>query len=116
MKINLPCLTCATSNMVKLMQSGLVPLEKQEATMRALFTKMAEIDYEKSPPELGKELHLLIQLVSENPDPYLNIKKEYNTALFARYDEFKQRVDTSQNPFDTALRFAIAGSLSGTSL
>lgn len=111
MKINLPCLTCATTNMVKLMQNGLVPEDKQEAAMRALFTKMAEIDYEKSPPELGKELHLLIQRVSGNPDPYLKIKQEYNSALFARYDEFKQRVDNSPHPFNTALRFAIAGNI-----
>jgi uncharacterized protein with ATP-grasp and redox domains len=72
---------------------------------------MAEIDYEKSPPELGKELHLLIQRESGNPDPYLEIKQEYNEALFSRYDEFKKRVDTSENPFDTALRFAIAGNI-----
>jgi uncharacterized protein with ATP-grasp and redox domains len=38
-------------------------------------------------------------------------KEKSNRELLNRYDEFKQRVRNSNNPFDTALRLAIAGNI-----
>ncbi|MDX1285517.1 MAG: ARMT1-like domain-containing protein, partial [Draconibacterium sp.] len=56
---------------------------------------------------------ILVKLKEESKvsDPYEREKQESNHELLKRYYEFKKKVEDSDNPFDTALRFAIAGNI-----
>jgi len=111
MKIKLACIPCALGSLVKLVQNGVIPVEKQEIAMRSLLKHLATLDFTQSPPLLGKEIHRIIREIINNPDPYKDLKEKFNSEMLKHYSKFKKQVNASSNPFDTALRLAIAGNI-----
>ena len=111
MKTSLPCITCAIDSFVQLAEKGMIPADKHEEAMRRLLSFLSQMDYAQGPPWLGKEMHALIREVSQNPDPYKSLKQQFNSEMLGMYPEFKRLVTQSSNPFNTALRLAIAGNI-----
>ena len=62
-------------------------------------------------PEFARELHCTLRNYTLNPDPYKKEKKENNDHALSLVPELKEMIGQSGNPFDTALRFAIAGNI-----
>ncbi len=110
-KATYSCVTCAIGSLVTLFEKGLVPEEKKDETMRALLRYFSELDYQKSPPKIGKEMHQIIRDVMENPDPYKDLKHYYNKVLLDRLPNLLEIVKAVEDPFQLTLRFAIAGNI-----
>lgn len=64
-----------------------------------------------SAPEFSRELHAIFKLYTNNPDPYKEAKRKSNNLALSMYPSLKKQISESVNPFDTALRFAIAGNI-----
>ncbi|NJK96088.1 MAG: DUF89 family protein [Bacteroidales bacterium] len=64
-----------------------------------------------SAPAFSRELHLILQGYTLNPDPYKDIKRLSNEQVLQMYPELKNTIRNSANPFQTALRLAIAGNI-----
>ncbi len=111
MHITLDCIPCIVNSFVRLVNNGLLPEEKKEPAMRSVLTFLAKADYRKSPPALGREMHRVIRSALNNPDPYKDIKEKYNKMMLDRWSKFRDMVDNSEDPFDTALRLAMAGNV-----
>ena len=111
MKTHLECLPCTVNSYLRLADTGVIPEEKKEELMRQLLSFLSEADYKDSPPEMGAELHRMIRKSLQTPDPYLKIKKEYNQMMLDLYPSFKEMVEQSDTPFDTAMRLAIGGNV-----
>ncbi|HDP98859.1 MAG TPA: DUF89 family protein [bacterium] len=111
LKVTYDCIPCAIGSLINLFRKGLVAEPKQEQAMRALLDYLTKIDYHQSPPQLGREMHRLIQQVLHNPDPYYEIKQKFNRLMLDYYPDLKNLVDEAENPFQMALRFAIAGNI-----
>lgn len=79
--------------------------------MRQVLKFLSEVDYQVSPPVMGRELHRMIRASLKNGDPYLEIKEKYNRMLLELYPSFKKMVEQSDSPFDTAMRLAIGGNV-----
>jgi len=60
---------------------------------------------------LGRMFHSLIRELLQNPDPYNKIKEVYNLKMMDLYSSFEEMVERSQDPFNTAMRLAIAGNV-----
>ncbi|MBR0191820.1 MAG: DUF89 family protein [Thermoguttaceae bacterium] len=84
---------------------------KREAILRGMGRLMAETDFERTPPEIGREMHAMIREVLQDPDPYLEIKREINAITKSILPQLRQRVESSSNPLETAIRYAIAGNV-----
>jgi uncharacterized protein with ATP-grasp and redox domains len=110
-KVTYDCLPCAIGSLITLFKKGLVTKEKQEQTMRALLDYLSKIDYNQSPPKLGREMHRIIRQVLNNPDPYYDIKQKFNRLMLDYYPDLKKSVDEADSPFQMALRLAIAGNV-----
>ena len=110
-KVTYDCIPCAIGSLITLFKKGLVADEKQESTMRALLDYLSKIDYNQSPPNLGREMHRIIRDVLQDPDPYYDIKQKFNRLMLDYYPELKKLVDEAENPFQMALRLAIAGNV-----
>jgi len=110
-KVTYDCIPCAIGSLITLFKKGLVTKEKQEPTMRALLEYLSKIDYNQSPPNLGREMHRIIRDVLQDPDPYYDIKQKFNRLMLDYYPELKKLVDEAENPFQMALRLAIAGNV-----
>ena len=59
----------------------------------------------------ARDLNHMIQKYSGNPDPYKTEKKQSNDIALGMYEEVKNKVFSSDNPFETALRIAISGNI-----
>jgi uncharacterized protein with ATP-grasp and redox domains len=110
-KVTYDCIPCAIGSLITLFKKGLVADEKQESTMRALLDYLSKIDYNQSPPNLGREMHRIIRDVLQDPDPYYDIKQKFNRLMLDYYPDLKKLVDEAENPFQMALRLAIAGNV-----
>ena len=109
MHISLDCIPCIVTSYRRLLAAGMVPVEKHEPGMRRLLSYLAEADYRQSPPVLARDLHRMIRRDLDDPDPYAGLKERSNRMMLDRLPEFTAAVTYSADPFDTAMRLAIAG-------
>ena len=58
-----------------------------------------------------RDLNHMIQKYTGNSDPYKTEKKQSNDIALGMYEEVKNKVLSSDNPFDTAIRTAISGNI-----
>jgi uncharacterized protein with ATP-grasp and redox domains len=111
MNISLGCIPCIVNSFLRLLKSGILPDAEKEPAMRRLLDFLARADYRQSPPALGREMHRMIREVLKDPDPYKEIKEKFNTMMLGYYDDFKKMVRQADDPFDMAMRLAIAGNV-----
>ena len=111
LRVTYDCLTCAVGSVIKLFNRGIIPEEHQEKAMRNLLKYLSNVDFNQSPPALGKDMHRIIREILKDPDPYQGIKKEFNSLMLKYYPDLKAQVDTATDPFLLALRLAIAGNV-----
>lgn len=105
------CIPCAMGSLITLFKKGLVAPTDQESAMRALLRYLSTMDFGQSPPQIGQEMHRIIRSVLNDPDPYRNIKRQFNQLLLEHYAELKKWVDHADDPFQMALRLVIAGNV-----
>jgi uncharacterized protein with ATP-grasp and redox domains len=110
-KVTYDCIPCAIGSLITLFKNGLVAPAKQEPTLRALLDYLSKINYNQTPPQLGREMHRIIRQVIQNPDPYDEIKQKFNRLMLDYYPDLKKLVAKADDPFQMALRLAIAGNI-----
>jgi uncharacterized protein with ATP-grasp and redox domains len=111
MNISLDCIPCIVSNFLKLLKTGVLSEDAREPAMRRLLMLLSETNYQQSPPVLGREIHRMIRQELNNPDPYREIKNKFNFMILDMYSDLEQMVIVAKDPFDTAMRLAIAGNV-----
>ena len=110
--MNYECLICQVKALEKRIEKYNIPVEKRNQVVGELIKEIASIDFEKSlSPEITSNILNKLRKSSDVEDPYLPEKSKGNSEMLARYDEFKKMIRGSDNPFDTALRLAIAGNI-----
>ena len=111
MKIQLECVPCTLNSYLRLAETGVIPESQKEEILRQMLTVFASFDYNQSPPVLGCKMHALIRESINNPDPYHGIKEEYNQMMMDLNTKFERLIKKSEDPFDAAMRLAIAGNV-----
>ena len=93
-------------------------LEKENLTNEAknCFTHEMVDFYSKegdkfSAPAFSRELHTLLMQYTNNPDPYKEAKRQSNDLILGMYPDLKEQIIQSEDPYEKALRFAIAGNI-----
>ena len=66
---------------------------------------------EATPPQIAQDVHRLVRRVITAHDPYEIAKARDTAAALSLYPRLKELVALSADPFDTALRLAIAGNI-----
>ncbi len=64
-----------------------------------------------SAPLFSRELHKILRGYTNNPDPYIKEKKENNEQALRMVPDLEKIILKSKDPFNTALRIAIAGNI-----
>lgn len=89
-----------------------IATEKRELLVRQLSENISKIDIKNSySPEITRDILQSLIAISSVTDPYKIEKNESNLEMQDRYKEFQQLVKTSADPFNTALRLAVAGNI-----
>ena len=80
-----------------------------ERVIREVMTDVLEMGFAVPPPVIGQKIHRTIRALTKNPDPYFSVKQKFNELMLSRLDHFRDLVKSSADPFETAVRLAIAG-------
>lgn len=111
MKTHTECIPCIINSFLRLADTDIIPEHQQEEILRQLLVYLSRVDYNQSPPVLGRTLQKLIRESLQDPDPYHPLKQHYNKLLMDLYPAYMEMVETSADPIDTAMRLAIAGNV-----
>jgi len=110
--MNYECLICKVKALEKRVEKYEIPAQKRNRLVSELLKKIAVINLEKSySPEITSYILKILKDSSEIADPYLPEKMEGNREMLERYKEFREMIQQSENPFNTALRLAVAGNI-----
>ncbi|HCC86466.1 MAG TPA: hypothetical protein DEQ06_07800 [Porphyromonadaceae bacterium] len=102
------CFARTFERLIEKLSLSAIEKKKLAAEMFALFQSG---DDGFSVPVLSRELYKLYSERSGIADPYKKIKFESNNQILNRYETLRRRIDCSDDPFETALRLAIAGNI-----
>jgi uncharacterized protein with ATP-grasp and redox domains len=69
------------------------------------------MDMQRTPPEMAQKIHRIIREACGSEDPYLDIKQRFNRLALDLLPDLEKRVESSPDPFDTAVRLALAGNI-----
>ena len=111
MKTSLDCMECNVKQLIKLSKLLDASPQKQEEASKKLFEMLSKISYEYSNPYIMGETWRIITNVYNNPNPYKEIKSEFNQLLLSLYEETKYMVENSANPLESSLKTAVVGNI-----
>lgn len=80
----------------------------QEAVFSGMRLVLDE-DPGTPPPIIGRAIHRLIKERTGNPDPYRAEKEKFNRGMLEQLSNMRERVESSADPLETAVRLGIAG-------
>ncbi|MFW6289598.1 MAG: damage-control phosphatase ARMT1 family protein [Mariniphaga sp.] len=110
--MNYECLICQVKSLEKRIEKYKIPVDRRNQVVSQIIKEIAAIDLETAvSPEITRNILCRLKKESTVEDPYSTEKEEGNAEMMVRYEEFRNRVLSSENPFDTALRLAIAGNI-----
>ncbi len=111
MKADVECLPCFLSQAARAAQHGGIDAARQERLLREILRKLSGADLTLPPPCTAHEVYRMVKAAGADGDPYREVKARFNRFVLGRLDALRRRVQASPDPFDTAVRIAIAGNL-----
>lgn len=109
--MNYRCTFCLTRAFEDKIKETTLNEEVKNSLTKGFFSLMAANGSIKSAPEAASAMYNLIRKKTGVIDLYKEEKQFINRYLLNLYPEFEAEVESSSNPFDTALRLAIAGNI-----
>jgi damage-control phosphatase, subfamily I len=110
--MNYECILCQINGLKRRLDKYEIPNEKRSSLVSQLTKDISSIDIENSySPEVTRNILNSLKNESKIDDPYFKEKDKSNKEMLGRYDEFRKRIQNSEDKFDTALRLAIAGNI-----
>jgi uncharacterized protein with ATP-grasp and redox domains len=111
MKLDLNCITCNINQCIKVIELLELDINRKEEMMREVLKYLSEADYSKCNPEVMGGTWQIILKYAESDNPYEHIKKYYNMEVLKMVEAIENLIENSEDPFNTALKVAIAGNL-----
>ncbi len=111
MKTYLDCVPCFVNQALRSARLVSDDPVVHQRVLRSVLAATAEIDLDQCPPAMGRQIHLFIREALGDDDPYREIKRRFNAKAARMLPELRQRVRASSDPFDAAVRVAIAGNI-----
>ena len=111
MKTTYDCIPCFIRQALDAVRLATSDEKIHERVLRGVLDAASKMNMNQSPPIMGQYIHNLIRDLSGHHDPYKKIKDRFNNFALTLYPELKQRIQSSSDPMDTAVRMAIAGNI-----
>jgi len=111
LKIGLECVPCFVKQAFKAGSLATNDQKIRERILREVLSNLTDQSFDKTPPSIGRDIHRIIKLLSGDIDPYLQIKKGSNELAMKLIPSLKELIRDSADPFETAVRLAIAGNI-----
>ncbi len=111
MRCTIECLPCLIRQAVIAAAEATDDRAQREQIVRDSLRLAADADLIHTPPFLAGGIYRLITEITGNADPYKPKKDLSNRQALALYPGLQQQVAAAADPFETALRMAIAGNI-----
>ncbi len=111
MQTQLDCIPCFVRQSLDAMKMITDDEDLIAKCLKRILQEISEFDMKLSPPEMAQKIHAIVREETNNSDPYLDIKNASNDCAIKLYDDVKEKIKNSDDPFATAIRFAIAGNI-----
>lgn len=111
MQVKPDCIICSINGVLNLFKNGLLESKYQEEILRRVLKYYSEVNYNQLTISVGKEVKKIIYEVSGNPDPFKPLKDKFNQKALEYYKKYESSIKNDSNPFDKAMRLAIAGNI-----
>ena len=110
MRLQLECIPCLIRHGFDISVQTADPAVR-ERFLREVLAWASHLNYDQFPPLAAREMYAMLRRVTGIDDPFARIKEISNTKALAMYPGLKERVAVARDPFDTALRLALAGNM-----
>lgn len=95
MKISEQCLACLVNQAVK--TANLIGAANREELYKKIFSRMSNLDFSKTNPEIVGENFRLIKEHTGCTDPYRETKQYYNRLFTERMSEYEKNMHTTED-------------------
>lgn len=85
--------------------------ERTEYLLGEVRRELGRIPIDVTPPVRASRIHALVREVSGDPDPYRRAKQDATHHALSLYPRLKRMLEEADDPFETAVRLAIAGNI-----
>ncbi|OQY13666.1 MAG: hypothetical protein B6I30_02525 [Desulfobacteraceae bacterium 4572_187] len=111
METHFDCIPCFIRQTLEAARIATLDEKLQEKILRGVLRAVSKMDLSKSPPVMGQYIHRLIREISGSQDPYKKLKDSFNKLALDIYPDLSDKVKKAEDPFEVAVRFAIAGNI-----
>lgn len=111
MKAFFDCVPCLLRQTLDACRMASEDVSLHERVLKRVLQRSSEWSFERSPPEMSREIHRIIREETGDPDPYREAKSRHNRFALALLPELRKRVLDSRDGFEAAVRLAIAGNI-----
>ncbi len=111
MRTALDCLVCLYRQALNTARLATNSEELQRRILTETAALLPRLDPSLSPPENSIRLYRLIARLSNNPDPYAELKRTGNEHALRLRDRVQKLISAAHDPLYTAILFAIAGNI-----
>lgn len=109
MPASLDCIVCLLRQSLDAARFATDDPEIHERALKGAFDLVHEKGFHIVPPLIGQLIHREIRRLTNNPDPYSEVKRKYNDLMLGNLDTMRETVRNSKSPLETATRLAIGG-------
>ncbi len=111
MRTYFDCVPCAIRQVLDAVRMITDDETMHERVLRESLGMWQRMDLRDSPPAIAQRTHRFLRQITGVADPYLEVKNRYNLLALRMYPELRQRVEQAPDPFEAAVRLAIAGNI-----
>ena len=111
MRIYLDCIGCFVRQALDAARLATDDEQIHKKVVDQVLRLAADLDMSQSPPVIGQHIHRLIRSLVGSDDPYYRVKKQFNSLALKLYPDLRKQIISSNDPFETAVRLAIAGNI-----
>ncbi len=111
MKTHLDCVPCFFRQALHAARLATEDEEKQKAVLLEVARELLDFDFNATPVEMGRKIHKFIRKITDNRDPYAEIKRYYNELARKMLPALKEIVQKSDDKLEKAIRIAVAGNI-----
>jgi len=111
MKANLECIPCFIKQTLEAARMATEDKDIQTDVLKEVMKYFQKTPLTKSPPELSREVHQIIRLITKSKDPYKKVKDQSNEMAKKEYARLKKLVIESNDPLLMAIKLSIIGNV-----
>ncbi len=111
MKTGITCIPCLVRQAANILAKSVPEGPEREAGIRRILAEAAKLDYDHPTPVLSGALQAVLRSVTGADDPFAKEKSCFTRMALALLPEMEALVAQSPDPFEAAVKMAIAGNV-----